>query len=40
MSYLLFTSRYTSELIDIGYHDAEARIDEIENLLDSPEGDD
>jgi NTE family protein len=40
MSYLLFTSKYTSELIDIGYHDAEARIDEIENLLDSPEGDD
>jgi len=33
MSYLLFTSKYTSELIDIGYNDAAARIDEIEDFL-------
>ena len=33
MSYLLFTSKYTSELIDIGYTDADKRIDEIEDFL-------
>ncbi len=33
MSYLLFTSKYTSALIDIGYHDASKRIDEIESFL-------
>jgi NTE family protein len=33
MSYLLFTSKYTSALIDIGYNDASKRIDEIENFL-------
>src|SRR5271165_641278 len=33
MSYLLFTSRYTSDLIEIGYHDANERIDEIESFL-------
>ncbi len=33
MSYLLFTSKYTRELIDIGYHDADDRIDEIEDFL-------
>ena len=33
MSYLLFASKYTSALIDIGYHDAAQRIDEIENFL-------
>jgi NTE family protein len=39
MSYLLFTSKYTSELIDIGYTDANNRIDEIEAFLYSPEED-
>jgi NTE family protein len=39
MSYLLFTSKYTSDLIEIGYHDASERIDEIENFLYSSEGD-
>jgi NTE family protein len=40
MSYLLFTSKYTRELIDIGYHDAGKRIDEIEDFLySSQEGD-
>jgi len=33
MSYLLFTSEYTSALIEIGYHDASERIDEIEDFL-------
>ena len=37
MSYLLFTPRYTNDLIEIGYHDASERIDEIENFLFSPE---
>jgi NTE family protein len=36
MSYLLFTSRYTRDLIDIGYHDADERIEEIEDFLYSP----
>ena len=33
MSYLLFTPKYTEALIDIGYHDADKRIDEIEDFL-------
>jgi NTE family protein len=33
MSYLLFTPKYTGELIEIGYHDASKRIDEIEDFL-------
>ena len=33
MSYLLFTAPYTRALIDIGYHDARQRIDEIEAIL-------
>jgi len=33
MSYLLFTSKYTRDLIEIGYHDAHERIDEIEDFL-------
>ncbi len=33
MSYLLFDSSYTRALLDIGYHDAAARIGEIETLL-------
>jgi len=33
MSYLLFTSKFTRELIEIGYHDADYRIDEIEDFL-------
>jgi NTE family protein len=36
MSCLLFTSKYTSALIDIGYGDAGKRIDEIEQFLYSP----
>src|SRR5208283_2110299 len=32
MSYLLFTSKYTRALIDIGYNDAARRIDEIEDF--------
>jgi hypothetical protein len=40
MSYLLFTSRYTRDLIEIGYHDAGERIEEIEDFLySSKEGD-
>jgi NTE family protein len=37
MSYLLFTSKYTSALVEIGYDDASKRIDEIESFLYSPE---
>ncbi len=33
MSYLLFTSPYTTDLISIGYRDASERIDEIEDFL-------
>jgi len=33
MSYLLFTSKYTTDLIEIGYNDASDRIDEIEDFL-------
>jgi NTE family protein len=33
MSYLLFTSKYTNALLDIGYSDASKRIDEIEQFL-------
>jgi hypothetical protein len=40
MSYLLFTSRYTRDLIAIGHHDASERIEEIEDFLySSKEGD-
>jgi NTE family protein len=40
MSYLLFTSGYTRDLIEIGYHDASERIEEIEEFLySSKEGD-
>jgi len=40
MSYLLFTSKYTTDLIDIGYQDASRRIDEIEDFLFSPDDQD
>jgi NTE family protein len=41
MSYLLFTPKYTRALIDIGYGDADRRIDEIEEFIfSSPNGDD
>jgi NTE family protein len=33
MSYLLFTSKFTRDLIEIGYSDADARADEIESFL-------
>jgi NTE family protein len=33
MSYLLFASPYTTALIDVGYQDADRRIDEIETFL-------
>jgi NTE family protein len=40
MSYLLFTPRYTRDLIEIGYFDASERIEEIEEFLySSQEGD-
>jgi NTE family protein len=38
MSYLLFTSQFTSALIDLGYRDAGKRIDEIEDFLYSTSG--
>ncbi len=40
MSYLLFTSKYTNDLIEIGYHDASLQIDEIEDFLFSPDDED
>ncbi len=33
MSYLLFTSKYTRALVEIGYEDAGKRVDEIESFL-------
>ena len=33
MSYLLFDHAYTRALVDIGYQDASARIDEIEAFV-------
>jgi NTE family protein len=33
MSYLLFDSAYLKTLVDIGWRDADARIDEIETFL-------
>jgi NTE family protein len=40
MSYLLFTSKYTRDLLEIGYLDASERIEEIEDFLySSQEGD-
>ena len=40
MSYLLFASKYTTDLVEIGYHDASQRIDEIEDFLFSPADED
>ena len=40
MSYLLFTSKYTNDLIEIGYRDASERIDEIESFLYSSKNED
>jgi NTE family protein len=40
MSYLLFTPKYTRALIDIGYRDADRRIDEIEDFIFSPPNED
>jgi NTE family protein len=40
MSYLLFTSKYTNDLIQIGYRDASERIDEIESFLYSSKNED
>jgi len=40
MSYLLFASKYTTDLIEIGYHDANERIDEIEDFLFAPDAED
>jgi NTE family protein len=37
MSYLLFDAAYTKELVEIGYRDADARIDEIEDLIAPPQ---
>ena len=39
MSYLLFESKYTNTLIDIGYNDAGQRIEEIEDFLYSNDAD-
>jgi NTE family protein len=36
-NYLLFDCAFTRELIDIGYRDEAARIDEIEDFLLAPE---
>jgi len=38
MSYLLFNSKYTRDLIEIGYHDADERADEMEDFLYAPQG--
>ncbi len=40
MSYLLFTPKYTRDLIDIGYSDASKQIDEIEDFLYSSDDED